>query len=44
MLDEPKTLREIAQQEAVKLKPIMRKNEISSPDEQLPKGEKIFLR
>ena len=44
VLDEPKTLREIAQQEAVKLKPIMRKNEISSPDEQLPKGEKIFLR
>ena len=44
VLDEPKTLREIAQQEAVKLKPIMRKNENSSPDEQLPKGEKIILR
>ena len=37
------TLREVAQKEAVKLKPMMRKNQISSPDEQLPKGEKIIL-
>lgn len=44
VLDLPMTLREIAQKEAVKLKPLMRKNEIYSPDEKLPIGEKIFLR
>jgi archaellum component FlaC len=26
------------------LQKLMRKNQISSPDEQLPKGEKVFLR
>ena len=44
ILDQSMTLRELAQKEAVKLKPMMRKNQISSPDEQLPKGEKIILR
>jgi LysM repeat protein len=44
VLDQSMTLRELAQKEAVKLKPMMRKNQISSPDEQLPKGEKIILR
>ena len=44
ILDQAMTLREVAQKEAVKLKPMMRKNQISSPDEQLPKGEKIILR
>ena len=44
VLDRSMTLREISQKEAVKLKKLMRKNQISSPDEQLPKGEKVFLR
>ena len=44
VLDRSMSLRELSQKEAVKLKKLMRKNQISSPDEQLPKGEKIFLR
>ena len=44
VLDQSMTLREVAQKEAVKLKPMMRKNQISSPDEQLPIGDKIILR
>ena len=44
ILDQSMTLRELAQKEAVKLKPMMRKNQISSPDEQLPIGDKIILR
>ncbi len=44
VLERTMSLREISQKEAVKLKKLMRKNQISSPDEQLPKGEKIFLR
>ena len=44
VLDQSMTLRELAQKEAVKLKPMMRKNQISSPDEQLPIGDKIILR
>ena len=43
LLERTMSLREISQKEAVKLKKLMRKNQISSPDEQLPKGEKIFL-
>jgi LysM repeat protein len=43
-LESAMTWREIAQMEAVKLKPLMRKNNSSSPDQQLPKGEKVFLR
>ena len=35
---------EVSQKEGVKLKSLMRKNHISSPDEQLRKGEKVFLR
>jgi LysM repeat protein len=44
VLDRSMSLRELSQREAIKLKKLMRKNQISSPDEQLPKGEKIFLR
>ena len=44
ILEKPMTLREVSQQEAIRLKPLMRKNLSSSPDEQLPKGEKVFLR
>ena len=44
VLDRSMSLRELSQREALKLKKLMRKNQISSPDEQLPKGEKIFLR
>lgn len=44
VLEKNMTLREVSQQEAVKLKPLMRKNQSSSPDEQLTKGEKVFLR
>lgn len=43
-LDKPMTLREVSQKEAIRLKSLMRKNQSSSPDEQLPKGEKVFLR
>ena len=43
-LQKPMTLREVSQKEAIRLKPLMRKNQSSSPDEQLPKGEKVFLR
>ena len=44
VLEKNMTLREVSQQEAVKLKSLMRKNQSSSPDEQLTKGEKVFLR
>jgi uncharacterized FlgJ-related protein len=44
ILEKPMTLREVSQQEAIRLKPLMRKNQSPSPDEQLPKGEKVFLR
>ena len=44
ILERTMSLRELSQKEAVKLKKLMRKNQSSSPDEQLPKGEKIFLR
>ena len=40
----PISLRSIAQLEAIKLDVLMRKNNISSPDELLPKGEKIHLK
>lgn len=43
-LENAMTWREIAQKEAVKLIPLMRKNNSTSPDQQLPKGEKVFLR
>ena len=43
-LETAMTWREIAQMEAVKLKPLMKKNNSTSPDQQLPKGEKVFLR
>jgi uncharacterized FlgJ-related protein len=43
VIQKPMTLREVSQQEAIRLKPLMRKNQSSSPDEQLPKGEKVFL-
>jgi uncharacterized FlgJ-related protein len=43
-LEKPMTLREVSQKEAIRLKSLMRKNQNSSPDEQLPKGEKVFLR
>lgn len=43
-LESAMTWREIAQMEAVKLKPLMKKNNSTSPDQQLPKGEKVFLR
>lgn len=38
------TLRQIANQEGIRLKSLMRMNPGSSPDEQLPNGEKVFLR
>lgn len=38
------TLRQIANQEGIRLKSLMRMNLGSSPDEQLPNGEKVFLR
>ena len=44
VLDRSMSLRELSQKEAVKLKKLMRKNQSSSPDEQLQQGEKVFLR
>ena len=44
ILSENTTPLEVSQKEGVKLKSLMRKNHISSPDEQLRKGEKVFLR
>lgn len=38
------TLRQIANKEGIRLKSLMRMNQGSSPDEQLPNGEKVFLR
>jgi LysM repeat protein len=43
-VDNSATLRQIANQEGIRLKSLMRMNQGSSPDEQLPKGEKVFLR
>ena len=43
-LSEDKNLLEVSKEEGVRLKTLMRKNHISSPNEQLRKGEKIFLR
>lgn len=40
----PVSLRTISQLEGIKLESLMDKNNISSPDEVLPKGEKITLR
>ena len=39
-----KNLLEVSKEEGVRLKTLMRKNHISSPNEQLRKGEKVFLR
>lgn len=41
---ERKSLREIAQEKGIRLKSILRKNNSTSPDEQLPKGTKVFLK
>lgn len=40
----PKTLRTIAQEEGLKIKPLLRRNHVSSADEPLPRGRKVFLR
>jgi LysM repeat protein len=42
--DSELTPRELSQKYAVKLEPLMRRNEFSSPDQQLPVGEKVILR
>jgi hypothetical protein len=44
IVDNSATLRQIANQEGIRLKSLTRMNQGSSPDEQLPKGEKVFLR
>ena len=44
VLKQSMSVRELAQQEALKLKPLMRRNHISSADEQLPCGREVFLR
>jgi LysM repeat protein len=41
---ERKTLREISQEKGIRLKSILRKNNSTLPDEQLPKGTKVFLK
>jgi hypothetical protein len=43
-LSQSMSLREIAQQEAIKLKPLMRRNPGFTADEQLPRGKEIRLR
>jgi len=42
--DSELTPRELSQRYAVKLEPLMRRNEFSSPDTPLPVGEKVILR
>ena len=42
--DSELTPRELSQKYAVKLEPLMRRNEFSSPDTPLPVGEKVILR
>lgn len=44
VLTQSMSVRELAQREALKLKPLMRRNDISSADEQLPCGKEVFLR
>lgn len=44
VLSQSMSVRELAQQEALKLKPLMRRNNIPSADEQLPCGRMVFLR
>jgi LysM repeat protein len=44
IVDNSATLRQIANQEGIRLKSLTRMNQGYSPDEQLPKGEKVFLR
>ncbi len=44
VLRQSMSARELAQQEALKLKPLMRRNNIPSADEQLPCGRMVFLR
>jgi LysM repeat protein len=44
IVDHSATLRQIANKEGIRLKSLMRMNQGSSPDEQLPNGEKVFLR
>lgn len=44
IVDNSTTLRQIANNEGIRLKSLMRMNQGSSPDEQLPNGEKVFLR
>ncbi len=44
LVERSATLRQISNQEGIRLKSLMRMNQGSSPDEQLPKGEKVFLR
>lgn len=44
VLKQSMSARELAQQEALKLKPLMRRNHLSSADEQLPCGRELFLR
>ena len=43
-VNNPLTLRMISQLEGIKLEPLMDRNNISSPDELLPRGEKIALK
>lgn len=44
VLKQSMSVRELAQREALKLKPLMRRNHVSSADEQLPCGREVFLR
>jgi chaperone required for assembly of F1-ATPase len=44
VLTQSMSARVLAQREALKLKPLMRRNNISSADEQLPCGREVFLR
>lgn len=44
VLTQSMSVRELSQREALKLKPLMRRNDISSADEQLPCGREVFLR
>jgi LysM repeat protein len=44
ILDSKKTMRDISQEKGIRLKSLVKKNNTFTPDQQLPKGTKVFLK
>lgn len=44
ILDSKRTLRDISQEKGIRLKSLMKRNNIFTPDQHLPKGTKVFLK